>query len=62
LRIYVAQVVLTNAHLGIGDPFQFLQEAKNVNFGQIFNKIQKWWLTVPQLGGIWKIKNTNVKR
>ena len=57
----IAQVVLTNTRLGLGGyPLQFFTGGKNGNFGNIFYKARIWRLTIPQIGGVWKIKNRNV--
>jgi len=42
--------------LVLGDPSRFLQGQKAAILGKIFNKVLKWWLTIAQLGGIWKLK------
>jgi len=46
LRKYVAQVPLANTCWFLEDSPQFLLGAKNSNFGQTFNNILNWWLTV----------------
>ena len=51
--VYVAKMVLTNAHGFV---------AKTAILGNIFDKILTWQLTVPQREGIWEIKNNNVNR
>jgi len=45
--------------LVLGDPPCFFG-AKMSILGNIFDKVQEWRLTIPQLGGIWKIKNVSV--
>jgi len=57
IEIYVAQVVLTNARVGFGNPPPIFTRGKNCNFGKIFDKVLNWRLTVPQGEGIWEIKN-----
>jgi len=60
LEIYVTWVVLTNVHLGFGDPPQFFIGGKTEILGKIFDKVLKWRLTIPQLGGMWEIKKRRI--
>jgi len=53
LGTYVTQAVLTNAHLG------FYEGQETLILGNIFDKVQNWRITIPQLGGIRKIKKHN---
>jgi len=67
IGIYVTQMVLSNARLSFGGPSPVFmvfmgerEEQKTSILGNIFNKVRNWWLTIPQLGGIWKTKNISV--
>jgi len=56
LGVHVAQVVLTNAHLGFWGTIPIFYRGGE----QLFDKIRNWRLTTPQLEGIWKIKKISV--
>jgi len=43
-----------------GGPSEFLRGQKAAILGTLFNKVFKWQLTMPQLGGIWEIENNRV--
>ena len=59
--IYVARVVLTNARLvfRVPSPVCYRWQTTAI-FGKIFEKVLKWRLNIPQLGGIWEIENNRV--
>jgi len=55
--MYVAQVLLANAHISFWGTLSDIYRVKNDNFCKIFDKILNWRLTVPQPEGIWEIEN-----